>query len=101
METTTLETHIVSTPDVLGGKPRIAGHRISVAHVATWHEWMGMSVDEIAAGYMLSLGEVYAALAYYFDHKAAIDQEIRDEEAFAEDLRRKATSGILAKCHNR
>jgi uncharacterized protein (DUF433 family) len=29
----TISQHIVSTPDVLGGKPRIAGHRIAVQHV--------------------------------------------------------------------
>src|SRR4029450_12500399 len=30
--------HVVVTPGVCGGKPRIAGHRIKVAHVAAWHE---------------------------------------------------------------
>lgn len=63
-----LEQHIVSTPGVLGGKPRIAGHRIAVIHVAVWHEQMGMSAEEIARDYSLSLGEVYGALSYYHDH---------------------------------
>src|SRR5918911_1655987 len=76
-ETTVLEAaHIVSTPGVLGGKPRIAGHRISVQDVAIWHERMGMSVDEIATEYNLTLGEIYAALSYYHDHREEIQTRI-------------------------
>ena len=97
MATKTLETHIVSTPGVVGGRPRIAGHRITVANVALWHELMGQSVDEIAADYDLTLGEVHAALAHYFDHKASIDEDIRNQEALTEESRRKIPSKIPAK----
>lgn len=97
MATKTLETHIVSTPGVVGGKPRIAGHRITVANVALWHELMGQSVDEIAADYDLTLSEVHAALAHYFDHKASIDEDIRKQEALAEEFRRKSPSKIPAR----
>jgi len=31
------------------------------------HERLGLSADEIAGEYGLSLGDVYAALAYYYD----------------------------------
>ena len=89
MAATTLEEHIISTPDVAGGKPRVAGHRITVANVAVRYELMGHTIDEIATGYDLSLGEVHAALAYYYDHKAVIGKAIRDGEAFAEALRQK------------
>jgi len=41
MTAKTLDEHIVSTPGVLGGKPRIAGHRISVQDIMVWHELMG------------------------------------------------------------
>jgi uncharacterized protein (DUF433 family) len=40
--------HIEITPGVLGGKPRIAGHRIAVAHIAEMYLKMGQSVEEIA-----------------------------------------------------
>jgi Protein of unknown function (DUF433) len=39
-----ISQHIVSTPGVLGGKPRVAGHRIGVQDIAIWHERMGRSV---------------------------------------------------------
>ncbi len=42
-----LDEHIVVTPDVAGGKPRISGHRITVQNIVIWHERMGLSADEI------------------------------------------------------
>ena len=94
-ETIVLEAdHIVSTPGVLGGKPRLAGHRISVQDVAIWHERMGLSVDEIATNYDLSLAEVYAALAYYFDHREEIDDRSRRGAAMIEELKQRFPSRI-------
>ena len=84
--------HIEITPGICGGKPRIAGHRITVQNIAIWHEKMGRSVDEIATEYDLTLGQVYAALSYYHDHLQEIEQSIRDDEAFVEDLRRRTPS---------
>lgn len=95
MVTDTVTQHIVATPGVLGGKPRIAGHRISVQDVAIWHERMGKSVDEIATEYGLTLGEVYAALSYYHDHREAIDTSIRDGAAFVAELRQRSPSKLV------
>jgi uncharacterized protein (DUF433 family) len=86
---------IVRTPGVRGGKPRIAGHRITVADVAIWHERLGMSPDEIVFEHpTIVISDVHAALAYYFDHRGEVDQEIRDGEEFAERIRNKAPSII-------
>lgn len=94
MQSLTLEQHIVSTPDVLGGKPRIAGRRISVYNIVVWHDIMGQSVDEIVSDYDLTPGQVYAALSYYWDNKATIDKiEAEDEEFFA-NLREKNPSRL-------
>src|SRR5437660_465011 len=77
---------IVSTPNTCGGKPRIAGHRITVKHIVMCHQRAGNSPDEIVSAYpSLTLSDVYAALAYYFDHKVQIDADIRaDDEHWAE-----------------
>ncbi|HLF28236.1 MAG TPA: DUF433 domain-containing protein [Anaerolineae bacterium] len=99
--TLTLDRFIEATPGVLGGKPRIAGHRISVQDVAIWHERMGLSADQIASKYDLSLAEVYAALAYYFDHREEIDQSIRDGETLAETMRAATPSLVQQKLHGR
>ena len=89
--------HIESTAGICGGKPRIAGHRITVQDIALWHERLGRSVDEIATEHDLTLAEVYAALSYYHDHRAEIDQSIRDGEAFVEELRRRTPSRLSAR----
>jgi uncharacterized protein (DUF433 family) len=97
MNTAILDRHIDITPGICGGKPRIAGHRITVQHIAIWHERMGLSPDEIASEHGLTLGAVYAALAYYFDHQAEIDREIREEDAFVDELRERAPSVLNRK----
>jgi uncharacterized protein (DUF433 family) len=84
----TIADHIETTPGICGGKPRIAGHRIKVQHVAVWHERMGLSPDEIVAEHPgLTLADVYAALTYYWDHKKEIDKDIQIDREFAEKLR--------------
>jgi hypothetical protein len=35
----------------------------------------------------LTLGDVHAALAYYFDHREEIDKRIGDDRAFADAMR--------------
>jgi uncharacterized protein (DUF433 family) len=97
----TLDQHIELTPGVAGGKPRIAGHRVTVQNVVIWHERMGMSADEIATEYDLSLADVYAALAYYYDHRQEIDKAIRDSDAFVEALRERIPSRVAQKLNER
>ncbi len=92
-----LDQHIEITPGIAGGKPRIAGHRITVQNIAIWHERMGKGADEIADEYDLTLADVYAALAYYFDHRAEIDQAIEESAAFVEALRQRSPSKLQLK----
>jgi uncharacterized protein (DUF433 family) len=84
--------HIEVTPDIAGGKPRIAGHRITVHDITIWHERMGKSADEIAAEYDLTLADIYAALTYYFDHREEIDRNIEESKLFIEALRQQNSS---------
>jgi uncharacterized protein (DUF433 family) len=92
---------IVSTPGTCGGKPRIEGHRITVEDVAIWHERMG--TDEIVSGYpSLTLADVHAALAYYFENRTRIDADIQQGERFVEEMKAKATpSSLRAKLRQR
>ncbi|MEO6060669.1 MAG: DUF433 domain-containing protein [Thermoflexales bacterium] len=93
----TISAYIVATPDTLGGRPRIAGHRIAVAHVASWRMRLGMSFEQIAATYDLPIASVYAAMAYYYDHKAEIDAREARDDAFAEEMRVKTSSPLAEK----
>ncbi len=95
----TLDGHIEVTPGVSGGKPRIAGHRITVQDIVIWHERIGNSADEIAAEHDLNLADVYAALAYYYDHQAEIDRGIEESKGFVKALRESAPSKLKQKLH--
>jgi uncharacterized protein (DUF433 family) len=87
--------HIVSTPDTCGGKPRIAGSRIQVKHLAIMHERQGMSPAEIVSEFPhLTLADVYAALAYYHDHRETINAEIAADWAWYEEQRAKQPSRL-------
>lgn len=81
--------YIVKTPRVLGGKPRLDGRRISVQHIAIDYEHLGMSPDDICDAYPgLTLAEVHAALAYFYDHRDEILTQIEEDKKFAEEYRR-------------
>ncbi len=96
-----LPSHLEITPGIAGGKPRIAGHRITVQDVVTWHELQGRSVDEISADYGITPAEVHAALTYYFDHREEITQAMREGESFVESLRRNTPSKLQQKLKGR
>jgi uncharacterized protein (DUF433 family) len=92
------ESRISRTPGICGGKACIAGHRVRVLDIVVWHEHQGMSADEIVSRVpTISLGDVHAALAYYFDHVEEVQQEMRAEREFVEEFRRGHPSVIEAK----
>ena len=97
ISTETLNKHIEITPGISGGKPRIAGCRITVENIVIWHERLGRSADEIANDYDVTLADVYAALAYYFDHQNEIDQSIEKSRVFVNALRGNSTSKLPRK----
>lgn len=90
--------HVVSKPDVCGGKPCIAGTRIRVQDVYVWHELQGLSADEIVSRFPhLKMADVYAALSYYWDHRDEIQRHMREESDFVEQMKRKHPSPLREK----
>jgi uncharacterized protein (DUF433 family) len=88
MTTVTVDigTLIVRTPDVRGGRPRIAGTGVTVQRIVGWYK-LGLSPDEIAEeiGH-LSLAQIHAALAYYHANREEIESAIAVDEAEAARL---------------
>src|SRR5689334_17848424 len=77
---------IVSDPKVRSGRPVIRGTGICVSDVVGWHLYGDkLSLEQIATDFHLSLGQVYAALTYYYLHQEEIDSEMRQS---AEDAQR-------------
>ncbi|MEM9657787.1 MAG: DUF433 domain-containing protein [Planctomycetota bacterium] len=97
MQPVTLQ-HIESSNERCGGKPCIRGTRIRVWDIYVASELRGESPDEIAAQYpSLTLAQVHAALAFYWDNRDAIDQEMKRADEYVEELTRNAGLGPLAR----
>ena len=74
---------ITIDPNVRNSRPCIGGTTIEVSTIATARVVGGQEPEEIAADYELSLPQVYAALAYYYEHKQAIDATIQQRRQLA------------------
>jgi uncharacterized protein (DUF433 family) len=80
---------IAVNPNVRNGRPYVIGTSVTVTDVAMAKNYHNQDADGIADWYGLTLPQVYGALAYYYDHKAELDQTIRAQIKRAEDLKEK------------
>ena len=95
MQPTAEKRHIELTPGVCGGRARIAGHRIRVQDIVLWTE-QGQSPDQIVGEFpQLTLADVYAALAYYHDHRVEIDRQIQEDDQFVAQMKARSDPGLL------
>ncbi|HLT48181.1 MAG TPA: DUF433 domain-containing protein [Rubricoccaceae bacterium] len=81
METTVdIGDLITRSPEIHGGRPRIAGTGVTVQRIVGWYR-LGLSPEEIAdrLGH-LSLAQVHAALAYYHANRTEIDTDLAAEQ---------------------
>ena len=83
---TDIGTLIIQTPAVCGGRPRIAGHRITVQNIAIDFNAGMKPEDIISEKPYLTLAEVYAALAYYYANQKTIDADIMSDDAAFDPL---------------
>lgn len=85
---TDIGTLIVRSPDIRGGRPRIAGTGVTVRRIASWYR-LGLNAEEIAARIRhLTVGQVYAALAYYHANREEIDADLAAEGTLTRELER-------------
>ena len=81
MALTDIGTLITSTPGTCGGRPRVAGTRLTVRTIV-YRAREGLTPEQIAEDYPhLSVAQVYAALAYYHANRDEMDRRIEEEEA--------------------
>lgn len=83
-------TDIVHTEGVLGGKPRLEGHRISVLQIADMVLEAGHSPEYVADQLAISLSEVHTALAYYYGNPDEMDEIRERNEQLEDQLREQA-----------
>ena len=70
------------------GVAYISGTRIKVRHLAVERNVWKKPPEAIQQDFpQLSLGQIYAAIAYYCDNQEQLDAEIAEEERFTEQMR--------------
>ncbi len=75
--------HIVSDGT---GKPRVRGSGVAVRVLAELHN-IGWSAEKLADHMELTVAQVYAALSYYYDHKAEMDESIHAGQELSKNAR--------------
>jgi len=81
-------TLIARTPEIRGGRPRVAGTGVTVERTVSWYK-LGLSPEQIAdeLGH-LTLAQVHAALAYDHANREEIESAPAAERARADRLAR-------------
>lgn len=81
---------IVATPEIRGGRPRIAGTGVTVHRIVGWYK-LGLSPEELSDRVgTVNLAQVHAALAFYHANREQVEAEIAADEAEADRLEREA-----------
>ena len=76
-----LHPHIAIDTAICGGRPRVAGTRLSVRIIVGYVLHQGMTPEELHKTFpQLSLGAIYDALSYYYDNREEIDAEIMADQ---------------------
>jgi uncharacterized protein (DUF433 family) len=74
-------SYIARKPGFKGGEPHIAGTGVRVKRIAIWYR-LGYTAEEIRHQIEhLTIGQVYAALAYYHANAEEINALIAQEQA--------------------
>ncbi len=85
---TVLDVTLVRTPGVCGGNLRIDGTRMTVNQIVTLHK-QGLTAEQIVEQYpQRTLREIYAVLAWYYEHKVEFDEELVAEAAADDEAER-------------
>lgn len=79
------------------GVPHIAGTTMKVIELVLDQSAYGWSSEELRFQHpYLSLGQIHSALAYYWDHKEALDADIARRQEHVAELRRATPASPLA-----
>jgi len=72
---------------VCGGSPVIKGTRMRVVDIAIEYEYLGHTPDEIVSAHPhLRLEQVHDALSYYYENRDELDEKIREDKEFIQEL---------------
>lgn len=80
---------IAINPDIRSGRPCLVGTTLRVSDIVMASIFHNRTPGEIASDYEISLAQVHAALAYYYEHKDELDEDIRQQIRTAKELKEK------------
>ena len=87
--TTVMDGHIVVDDK---GVARIGDGGMKVSHLVMHKQANGGDPEQLQAEYpYLSLAQIHAAFAYYYDHKDDVDTQIRESLEYADRMRAQVT----------
>ena len=91
----TVYSHITKDPKVCGGRACIDGTRIRVMDIVALLE-EGITPENMLTMFAvpLTLAQVHAALAYYYDHKEEIEASSAEQDQAEQDHERQRAAYI-------
>jgi len=81
---------ITTNPNIRDGRPCIAGTGLRVTDIVMATIFHDRTPGQIASDYGVTLAQVHASLAYYYEHKDELDADIRQQLEVARELKDKA-----------
>ena len=75
-----------------GERPHIRGRRVPIAQIVAFARANNWNITDLMYNFSLTEPQVLAALLYYQEHKATIDQQEAEENAAFEEMKRRYAS---------
>jgi uncharacterized protein (DUF433 family) len=80
------------------GVPFIAGTNMKVVELVMAQKAYGWSPEELHFQHpYLHMSQIHSALAYYWEHKEALDADIERRSQYVEEMRQEASPSPIAK----
>lgn len=79
--------YIQINEEICGGSPVIKGTRTRIVDIAIEYEYLNYTPDEIINAHPhLKLEQVHDALSCYYENRAELDEKIRSDKQFIQEL---------------
>lgn len=86
--------YIEADERICGGSPVIKGTRMRVVDIAVEYEYLNCTPDEIISAHPhLKLEQVHDALSYYYENRNELDEKIKSDKQFVQELSKTSGAG--------
>jgi uncharacterized protein (DUF433 family) len=86
--------YVVIDRKICGGSPVIKGTRTRVVDIAIEYEYLNRTPDDIISAHPhLKLEQVHDALSYYYENRNELDEKIKKDKQFIQELSKTLGAG--------